>query len=272
VVQQRRVPELPEVEAVCQRVRRHVRGLTILEAQILRTHITKPQDPAEIERIAAGRRIEDVRRMGKNILIMLSGDVALHIHLRMTGNLAIIPDYRLRPLRISAWFRLEDNRALLFEDPRALGTLRVADLGTLAAGVGIEPLSRRFTFVRFLEMAQRSLQPAKIFLLDQRHIAGLGNIYAAEALFEASIDPRKPLARLRPDRLQALHASIVRVLRTAVKSAQAAYRQPDAFSEGEWYPVAVYGREGEPCPRCQRRVRRIAQGGRSTYFCPSCQR
>ncbi|MFN0167027.1 MAG: bifunctional DNA-formamidopyrimidine glycosylase/DNA-(apurinic or apyrimidinic site) lyase [Bryobacteraceae bacterium] len=266
------MPELPEVEAVCQRIRRHVRGLTILEAQILRTHITRPQDPSEIVRMAAGRRIDDIRRMGKNILLLLSGDVALHIHLRMTGNLTVIPDYRLRPLRSNAWFRLEDNRALVFEDPRALGTLRLADLGALAAEVGIEPLSRRFTFARFLEMAKQSRQPAKIFLMDQRHIAGLGNIYAAEALFEASIDPRKPLARLRPDRLQALHASIVRVLRTALESAQAAYSRPDAFSEGEWYPVAVYGREGEPCPRCHRRVRRIAQGGRSTYFCPTCQR
>ncbi len=257
---------------MCRRVRRLARGRTIVEAQIQRRHITKPQDPDDIERMSTGRRIEDIRRLGKNIFIGLSGGVSLHVHLRMTGNLAVVPDYRLRPLRVSAWFRLDDNQALLFEDPRALGTLRLADPAALAAGIGIEPLSRRFTIDRFLEIAKQSRQPAKIFLMDQRHIAGLGNIYAAEALFEASIDPRKPLARLRADRLQALHASIVRVLRTALKSAQAAYERPDAFSEGEWYPVAVYGREGEPCPRCHRRVRRIAQGGRSTYFCPSCQR
>jgi formamidopyrimidine-DNA glycosylase len=216
-----------------------------------------------------------VERRAKNILIRLDGVQVVNVHLRMTGNLYVIPDWRMRPHPVSAWMRLDDGRAVVFEDPRGLGTLRLLDAAACAvleSEAGIEPLSRAFTVTRFVEMARQSKAPAKIFLMDQRRVAGLGNIYAAEALYESRIDPRRPLCEVSPVKLARLHAAIVQVLRNAVKSACTAYSRPGGFREAEAYSPAVYNREGEPCPRCRRAVARIQQGGRSTYFCPGCQR
>jgi formamidopyrimidine-DNA glycosylase len=189
----------------------------------------------------------------------------------MTGNLYVTPDHRLRVAATSAWFELADGRALLFEDTHGLGTLTLVDESAFES-LGPEPLSRQFTAEALTRSAAESRQPAKLFLMDQRRIAGLGNIYAAEALFAAGIDPRKPIGSISRPRLRALHAAIIRILRDAVKSACRAYSRPGGFQEAEDYPPAVYGREGENCVRCEGVIRRITQGGRSTYYCPKCQR
>jgi formamidopyrimidine-DNA glycosylase len=194
----------------------------------------------------------------------------------MTGNLFLIPDWRLHTTRARCVFELEGGAGLVFEDPRALGRVDLVPTGHLKArldrALGPEPLGAGFTPALFREMARASRQPAKLFLMDQRRLAGLGNIYAAEALHAARIDPRKPLARLRPSRLDALHAAIVRVLNDAVESAWNAYSGPGVWTEGETFDCQVYGREGLPCPACGKAIRRIPQGGRSTYFCANCQR
>src|SRR5262249_31429679 len=156
--------------------------------------------------------IERVTRRGKNILISLSGGLTMHVHLRMTGDLHVIPDWRLRAVGISAWFALDDGRGLVFRDTRGLGSLRVLDeaqLRKLLAQVGPEPLSAAFTDAAFLRSAAGSRQPIKLFLMDQRRVAGLGNIYAAEALFQAGIDPRAPAGSLKARRLGPLRAAIV---------------------------------------------------------------
>jgi formamidopyrimidine-DNA glycosylase len=265
------MPELPEVEAVCRKLRKQATGATLVAAHIERRRITSQQDPAAVERQLAGRSIEHIDRRGKNILIVLSGGVTVRVHLRMTGNLYVIPDHRLRTASSSAWFELSGGRGLLFDDPRGLGTLTLDD-GAALGSLGPEPLSRPFTAEALIGSAAQSRQPAKLFLMDQRRIAGLGNIYAAEALFAAGIDPRKPIGSISRPRLRALHAAIVRILRDAVKSACRAYSRPGGFQEAEDYPPAVYGREGESCVRCEGVIRRITQGGRSTYYCPKCQR
>ena len=129
--------------------------------------------------------------------------------------------------------------------------------------LGPEPLTEEFTAGSFVMSARRSRKPAKLFLMDQSHVAGLGNIYAAEALFRARIHPARPMNRVSRSKLVALHAAIVEVVREAV----------EAVCEGaDDFPRQVYGREGEPCFRCKSRIRRMAQGGRSTYFCPRCQK
>jgi formamidopyrimidine-DNA glycosylase len=269
------MPELPEVEAVCRKLRRNAVGAKLVSAHIERLRITAPQDPAELEALAAGRSIERVDRRGKNILIGLSGGLTLHVHLRMTGNLYVIPDSRLCIAGSSAWFELDDGRGLLFEDTRGLGALRIheaAELRKLLASLGPEPLGRGFTAEAFIESAAGLRQPAKLFLMDQRRVAGLGNIYAAEALFAAGIDPRKPIGSVRGRRLGVLRDEIVRILRDAVRSANKAYARPGGFQEAEDFPLAIYGREAEGCSRCGTAIRRITQGGRSTYFCPKCQR
>ncbi|MEO7653155.1 MAG: DNA-formamidopyrimidine glycosylase family protein, partial [Bryobacteraceae bacterium] len=216
-----------------------------------------------------------VQRRGKNILLDLSGGFTMHVHLRMTGNFYVIPDALFRPLSSSAWFTLDDGRGLLFQDQRGLGTLRIYDAEgrrKLVDSLGPEPLSRQFTAARFLAAASASRQPAKLFLMDQQRVAGLGNIYAAEALFAAQVDPRQPMADVSQRQLRNLHQTIVRILRDAVKSACIAYSRPGNFGEAEDYSPLVYGREGEACMQCKRTIRRISQGGRSTYYCPHCQR
>ena len=269
------MPELPEVEAVCRKLRHSATGGKIVQSRIERRRITAPQDPATVETRVAGRTIERIGRRGKNILVELSGGLTMRIHLRMTGNLYVIPDWRLRPAAASAWFAFDDGRALLFQDTRGLGALTLhdsAEIESLLDHLGPEPLSRQFTAEALIRSAARLRQPAKLFLMDQRRVAGLGNIYVAEALFQARIDPRKPIGRVSPAKLRALHTAIGAILREAVKSAVRAYSRPAGFQEAEDFALSVYGREGEACPRCDAKIRRTVQGARSTYFCPSCQR
>jgi formamidopyrimidine-DNA glycosylase len=261
------MPELPEVEAVSSVARRALTGRTVVALRILRKRICAPQRPATVERAVAGRRVVAVERRGKSIEIQLEG-AELWIHLRMTGNLCPIGHGRLRAHSVTACFELDDGSALVFDDPRGLGVLRLGP----APPTGIDPLSDEFTASRFVDLARRGRGAIKTWLLDQRRVAGLGNIYAAEALFQAGIDPRRAGATLGRARLERLHGAIVAVLRDAVKSASLAYQRPGGFAEGELFDPAVYGREGLPCRRCHRPIRRVSQGGRSTYFCPGCQR
>jgi formamidopyrimidine-DNA glycosylase len=263
------MPELPEVEAVCRKLR-----ASVVCARIRSVTVWRCATP-EVAELSSGRKITGVERRAKHILIRLSGGNTLHVHLRMTGNLFAIPDARLHSATARAVFHLQGGAGIVYEDPRALGRIevaRTADLDASLADLGPEPLGAEFTPDAFVTLARQSQQPAKLFLMDQRRIAGLGNIYAAEALFRAGVDPRKPLARMVSSRLVRLHGEIVAILETAVESAVRAYGGPGEFAEAEDFPLAVYDREGEPCLRCGQGVRRIAQGGRSTYFCARCQR
>ncbi len=266
------MPELPEVEAICQTIAPEITGRTIRFVHVLRALVTRPQTPAAIARLASGRKIRAVRRRGKNILIHLSGGYAIRVHLRMTGHLRV--DGNVSP-STRVWFELGRSRALLFDDTRALGRLAVhtvAEIEEQLAPLGPEPLSPEFTPERLIEEARGSRQPAKLFLMDQKHVAGLGNIYAAEALFRARVSPTRPIGTLSRAKLRRLHAAIVSVLREAVKSAKIAYKHPGRCKETEDFIPAVYDREGAPCLICGRGIRRIEQGGRSTYYCPKCQR
>jgi formamidopyrimidine-DNA glycosylase len=263
------MPELPEVEAICRKLRRQLRGAEIVSACVLRCG-----DP-RLEAAVPGRKVLKIFRRGKNILIELSGGLTIRAHMRMTGNLYVIPDGRFRPASTRLYFELVGGRGLIFDDPRALGRVDLHDtalVSELLSRLGPEPLSPAFTPESFICATQHSRQPAKLFLMDQHHVAGLGNIYAAEALFRARINPAKPINRVRRNKLRALHRAIVGVLEDAVQSACIAYSGPGHFEEGESFPLAVYGREGDPCLRCRRKVRRFVQGGRSTYYCPGCQR
>lgn len=250
-------------------------GREIVRTTVLRAITTDPQKPATVEARTAGRRIEAVRRRGKNLLLELSGGEALHIHLRMTGNLYVVADARLLPASARVVFELDRGGALVFDDQRAPGKVHVrkaSEIERIFSKIGLEPLSPEFTADALAGATQKSRQPVKVFLLDQRHVAGLGNIYAAEALFQARIDPRKPAGRLSRTKVEALHAAIVRILGDAVQSACIAYASPGRFGEAEMIPLGVYDRVGEACGICGRAIRRILQGGRSTYFCPGCQR
>jgi formamidopyrimidine-DNA glycosylase len=269
------VPELPEVEAVTRRVRRMATGARIVSAGLYRAGIAAPQNPEKIRHGTRGQRIEAVERRGKNILVFLDGGSVLRVHLRMTGNLTVIADHRLRPVTARAWFELDDGRAMILDDPRALGRItlhKTAELAKLFSNLGPEPLGPEFTPEFLARIAAASRKPIKLLLMDQRLIAGLGNIYAAEVLFQAGIHPARKACRAGAGRLRALHAAIVGTLKLAIDSAIKAYELPGGFSEEEVFPAAVYGREGEACLRCRNLVRRMKQGGRSTYYCPGCQK
>lgn len=263
------MPELPEVEAVAARLRPLAPG-----ARIVACGQFRPTTAKEAER-SIGREVQRIDRRGKNILVRLDGGSFLRVHLKMTGNLTVIPDARLRTSTMRAWFEFDDGQALVLDDPRALGRISFHSAGEeadLFADLGPEPFSGEFTPEHLLREARRSRKPVKPFLMDQRAVTGLGNIYAAEALFEARIDPRREARRISAERMCRLHGAIVGILRSALDSALRAYSEPGGFTEGENFPAAVYGREGEPCLACGSAVRRIAQSGRSTYFCGACQR
>ncbi|WP_321474590.1 DNA-formamidopyrimidine glycosylase family protein [uncultured Paludibaculum sp.] len=261
------MPELPEVEAVTRKLRAAEPWRSIVSAGQFR-----PTTATGLEQ-AIGRNLESVTRRGKNILLGLSGGPVVRVHLKMTGNLIVIPDIRMRPATVRAWLGLNDGRGVVLDDPRALGRLSFHEsVDGLFEDLGPEPFSPEFTASYFEAQARKTSKPIKLLLMEQRAVVGLGNIYAAEALFQAGIHPAKPSNEISGVRLKRLHRHIVEVLTAALDSAVAAYEQPGTFSEGENFPVAVYGREGEACWRCRAAIRRIPQGGRSTYYCPKCQR
>jgi formamidopyrimidine-DNA glycosylase len=265
------MPEMPEVEAVCRRLRREAEGVSIVRLRILRAGIVAPQTPAEVEECCSRVRLERIERRGKNIFLHLSGSSVLHVHLRMTGNLTVIPDHRFVVAPARAVWEFADGRGMVFEDPRALGRIRLLGADALPV-LGWDPLDTGFTVDALAALAAGSRRPAKLFLLDQSLVAGLGNIYAGEALFRAGIDPRRAMGTLRRPRLKRLHEAIVTVMREAVETASALYALPGRMLEAERETLLVYGREGAPCRICGSTVKRLAQGGRSTYYCGHCQR
>jgi len=259
------MPEMPEVEAVCKRLRLEAQGSTITRMQLLRPSIAT----GEVEEACRRVVLDSVERRGKNIFLHFSRGAILHVHLRMTGNLYVIPDHRFLTTAVRAVWELSDGRGIVFEDPRALGRIALIDS---VPEFGWEPLDTGFTVSVLAALARDSKRPAKPFLLDQTKVAGLGNIYAAEALFRAGIDPRREMGTLRKPRLVRLHAAIVDVMSGAVESVYELYSKPGNLMEAERQTLMVYGRQGEACRVCGKLVARLAQGGRSTYFCERCQR
>lgn len=275
------MPELPEVEAVVRALRDDglvgslLKGLTIHRPGVLR-----PQPAEEVAERTLSQTVIQVRRRAKNILLHLSSGECIKVHLRMTGDLRIEADPMpcvgpdSRAVRLE--WQLSRKRRLLFVDPRALGRVHVltaAEARALDASLGLEPLSRAFTQARFVALARSSNLPAKLFLLDQTKLAGLGNIYSAEALFRAGVSPLKPLKSQSDARLGRLREVIRNMLRGAVHSIYLAYRSPGGYrNHQDDFKRLVYGRFGEPCETCSTTIQRITQGGRSTYLCRRCQR
>lgn len=268
------MPELPEVDAVARRLHEWAAGRTIVSAHFARPQTTRPHSARSVARRLAGKPIDAVTRRAKNILVHLRESGVLRIHLGMTGNLWV-DDPANRPEGMRAWLALDDGREIVFDDSRLFGRMQWLDPKALAAfdrSLGVEPLSDAFTPGALFEAAARSRKPAKVFLLDQRAIAGLGNIWAAESLFAARINPSAPMNRLSRRKLGALHAAIRDILGAALNSAYRDYSAPRLTLESEGFGVAVYSRFGQPCYRCGGRIAKVSQAGRTTYFCPRCQR
>jgi formamidopyrimidine-DNA glycosylase len=192
----------------------------------------------------------------------------------MTGDLVPCRDIRFFPLTTRFILEFDKHEGILFTDARALGRVELLDargLEALHRSLGPEPLSPQFTPSLLTSTARQSRLPAKLFLMNQAVIAGIGNIYAAEILFAARIDPTRKMNTLNFARLDRLHAAIQEILQAATRHAEVTYAAPGHFHDAADFPLQVYGRGGERCQRCSRRIRRIAQGARSTYYCPGCQ-
>lgn len=276
------MPELPEVEHVVRALRRSVSGRRIVATEIRLPKLISTSSATVFNRKLKGSRIENVSRRGKFILIELDSGRVLVVHLRMTGKFSVLkPDDSL-PRHAHAVFYLDDERRLVFSDQRQFGVMKLVAKSRLKSTSGIrqlapEPFSDDFSVAYLKETFGRSRRTLKTLLLDQTRVLGLGNIYAAEALFRAKINPFVTASELSSRRTGRLHQAIRDVLRAAVSGNSAArinLENPNGFSYGEAFGKIwqVYEREGKPCFKCGSRIRRLTHGGRSTYWCPNCQR
>ncbi len=293
------MPELPEVETIVRRLARRLPGRTIVRADVRRPNVVRGS-PRKLERALEGATIESVGRRGKFLVFRLADGRVWWSHLRMTGQWRVERPRRdgmrrsgrERVIRegartendpyARAVFDLDDGSRLTFVDVRTLGEMEVLTARGWArreAAMGIEPLSPAFTPELLTDLLDRSGRAIKEFLLDQSKIAGIGNIYASEALWRARISPRRRARNVGPTRARELHRAIADVLTEAIRKAGTTlgetsqdYVDSDGVPGGFQEFLAVYDREGEPCRRCGTPLRRIVQGQRSTYYCPRCQR
>jgi formamidopyrimidine-DNA glycosylase len=275
------MPELPEVETVRRRLEPVLSGRRLERVEILDSRLTRPLDPTEVAAELVGERVEAVDRRGKYLVVRFESGRSLLIHLRMTGNLLHVS--RNRPpesdSHVRAVVRLDDGSDIVYRDVRRFGTWLLSEPGEaepyLAARLGGEPLARTFTSTRLGEALHGRRAPVKAALLDQRRLAGVGNIYADEALWRARIDPRRPAGELSDEELRALHRGIRAALNAGIARQGATlrdYRTPDGDSGTMQHEFKVYGRAGEPCERCGHPIEKLRSAGRGTWYCPGCQR
>jgi formamidopyrimidine-DNA glycosylase len=274
------MPELPEVETLRRMLESQVRSRTIVAARRSRTRLHVSSRGGALSALV-GRHIERVERRGKYLLFRLDGDHALLSHLGMSGRwLFFEREPRQALSHVHARLEFSDGARLWFQDPRRFGQLRVLAGAQLArdaslARLGRDPLDPPLVGAELAALAHGVTTSVKVMLLDQRKLAGIGNIYASEILHRAGVDPRRRAGALARSEWDAIAVEIPAVLTEAIDrmgTTFSMYRtsngEPGNFGER----LRVYDRAGEPCRRCGTPIRRIVQGQRSTYFCPSCQR
>ena len=273
------MPELPEVETVRRRIAPLVEGTTIASAEIVDPRLTRPVSPSLVADALVGERIAAVERRGKYLLWRLASGRTLVVHLRMTGSLLHFPAGDLpADAHRRATLALDTGAAVGYRDVRRFGTWELLDDGHLrpylASRLGPEPLAPSFTSARLARIVAGRRAPIKAVLLDQRRIAGIGNIYADEALWRARIHPRRPAGELDAPEIAHLHRAVRAALRRGVElngSTLRDYVTPDGEGGGMQHEFHVYGRLGDPCDRCGRPIERIVVGGRGTWLCSRCQ-
>ena len=274
------MPELPEVETVRARLEPKVVGRRLEQVDISDARLTRPFDPAEVAAELQGERVAALDRRGKYLVVRFESGRVLLIHLRMTGQLLHTnggsPQAGDRHRR--AVVRLDDGSDVIYRDMRRFGTWLLIEPGELDpyldARVGGEPLAPAFTSKRLAETLAGRRAPIKAALLDQRRLAGVGNIYADEALWRARINPLRPAGDLSDDEVRALHRAIRSALKAGIARQGATlstYRTPDGGRGRMQHEFKVYGRADEPCERCGTPIEKIRAAGRGTWYCPACQ-
>ncbi len=274
------MPELPEVETVAAALRRAgLEGRKITGYKVRCEKLRRPLPEKELAAIV-GSRLAGIRRRAKYLLLLLDRDETLLLHLGMTGTLRL--DDRLSPPGRHDHFDLEfdDGRILRFRDPRKFGLVAVSrpdDTGRLPelAALAPEPLGEEFTGEYLYTISRKRRTPVKVFIMDQRRVVGVGNIYASESLFRAGIRPQLPAGRLSRKRCLQLVDCIKEILGEAIAAGGTTISDFHGLdgSEGAFVrTLRVYGRENEACPVCGHAIRKTVLGGRSTYYCPTCQK
>jgi formamidopyrimidine-DNA glycosylase len=287
------MPELPEVETVARQLEPELEGRRIESLEVLDARWSRPVAPEVLGEALGRATIEGLGRRGKYLLLGLEGKRTLVMHLRMTGNLILVEGEEMldpsegrrlyegerstssRHLR--ARFVLDDGRELWFTDPRRFGEaflIEDAELGQRFKRLGVEPLSPDFTPEALGEAAAGRTAPLKSFLLDQSRIAGVGNIYADEALYRARLHPLSPAGSMKPEHHLALRDGVIAALEAGIDGGGASiddYRDGRGEKGKMQDEFLVHTREGQPCLSCGGEIVRIVVAGRSTYFCPSCQ-
>ena len=278
------MPELPEVEHVVRTLRRAVVGRTIVAGEIKLPKLISPSSVSSFKRRIKDSLITGVSRRGKFILIECQRPdreegLVLMVHLRMTGKFLYLRADDELGRHAHAIFYFDNDRRLVFRDQRQFGVMRLVSAKALGQSKGIaelapEPFSDDFNLAYLKATLRRSRRSLKTLLLDQTRVLGLGNIYAAEALFRAGINPFKPASELSSQRVARLYEAIKEVLEFAVAHIRGGFNLDEGLSYGEAFERfwQVYEREGEPCVKCGTRIKRATHGGRSTYWCPKCQR
>ncbi|HTB49690.1 MAG TPA: bifunctional DNA-formamidopyrimidine glycosylase/DNA-(apurinic or apyrimidinic site) lyase [Solirubrobacteraceae bacterium] len=271
------MPELPEVETIRRQLAPLVEGRTFERVLILDERWCRPLAAGEMTDALEGRRVERLGRRGKYLLWSLSGDVHLAQHLRMTGT--VLCDPAPEQTHVRARIELDDGMPLAIVDPRRFGTgeLLLGDDALeafFAARLGMEPLDERFTAEHLRALARGRTAPIKAFLLDQRRMAGVGNIYADEALHRAEIHPRRRAGRLSSEQYARLREAVVWALEAGIEARGATiddFRHVDGVWGSFQDRFQVHRREGEPCARCGTTIVKMVVAGRGTYVCETCQ-
>jgi formamidopyrimidine-DNA glycosylase len=272
------MPELPEVETIRRRLAPLVEGRTLRSLEVLDSKWCQPLHPTELRDALEGRTVERLSRRGKYLIWEAQDEVYLLMHLRMTGTVLLDPPPETPYTRVR--FELDNGHRLSFCDPRRFGTGELAlgydDLEEfLDARLGVEPLSPDFTTEHLYLQTRKRRTPIKALLLDQRRVAGVGNIYANEALFRARIHPLRSAGLLKRRQVAALRDALVASLEAGLGAGGASiddFRHPDGVMGAFQNEFLVHSREGEPCTVCGTPVRKFVAAGRGTYACESCQK
>jgi formamidopyrimidine-DNA glycosylase len=272
------MPELPEVETIRSRLAPLVEGRTLRALDVVDPKWCSPLDPVALQDALVNRPVERLGRRGKYLVWEASDEVYLLMHLRMTGT--VLYDAPPAAPYVRVRLALDDGHILSFCDPRRFGTgERVLGRPALdeffAARLGVEPLSEDFTADHLYRLTRNRRAPIKALLLDQRRVAGVGNIYANEALFRAAIHPLREAGALNRRQVTALHEAVVASLRAGLNAGGASiddFRHPDGVKGAFQNEFLVHGRAGEACDVCGGLLVKFVAAGRGTYACERCQK
>ena len=276
------MPELPEVELISEALNQLVSGFKITMAELLREKLAPAATPESFSKLLKNTTIKRVFRRGKHILFVLDNEKTLIVHLRMSGRFMLLPAEKDDPKFAHAIFYFGEESRLVFQDQRHFGYMNIVETANLHDAKEIkklapEPFSDEFSIKYFLDILKTSRRSLKEFLLDQTKVCGLGNIYAAEAMFLARLNPQTPVDEVSTIKAKRLHRFIIAVMKESINYSSTLNINPENIEEsyyGGGYEShwRVYDCEGNPCPNCKTKITRIKQGGRSSYFCPRCQR